>query len=119
MQIIYGDRRILLTGDIEHAAEEVLVSSRGELLSDVIKVPHHGSRTSSTEAFINAVDPSLAVISVGRRSMFGHPHPEVVERWRNLGATVLKTGERGTISVSTDGNDLNVESFVPGSKRLE
>jgi len=78
----------------------------------VVKVAHHGSRTSSTGAFVDATRPDLAVISVGLTSVFGHPHPEVVERWRASGAVVMTTGARGTVTVSTDGRDLRVTSFV-------
>ena len=80
--------------------------------SDAVKVGHHGSRTSSTEGFVNASRPALAVVSVGQDSPYGHPHPEVLERWRASGAQVLTTGQRGTITVSTDGDDLKVETFV-------
>jgi competence protein ComEC len=68
--------------------------------------------TSSTEAFVAATRPAVAVISVGLDSPHGHPHPSVVARWRASGAQVLTTGERGTITVSTDGEDLRVETFV-------
>jgi len=77
-------------------------------------VPHHGSHTSSTQQFIDAVKPQIAVISVGRRSRFGHPHKDVVERWQNSGAQVMTTGENGTISVTTDGSDLVITTFVTG-----
>jgi competence protein ComEC len=75
-------------------------------------VPHHGSRTSSTDAFVNAVRPRIAVIPVGRRSMFGHPHPEVVERWKATSPTVLTTGKNGTITITTDGRSIELSSFV-------
>jgi competence protein ComEC len=111
LRIVYGSRSILLTGDIEALAESALVSAGG-LKVDAVKVPHHGSRTSSTDAFVDAVDARIAVISVGRRSLFGHPNPDVVQRWRRSGADVLTTGDRGTVTISTDGSDLRVESFV-------
>ncbi|MFN2390830.1 MAG: MBL fold metallo-hydrolase, partial [Pyrinomonadaceae bacterium] len=66
---------------------------------------------SSTQDFINASQAKAAVISVGKESPFGHPHAEVVERWRNSGAKILMTGENGTISVSTDGKDLQIKTF--------
>jgi competence protein ComEC len=114
MRIVYGSHEFLLTGDIERAAESDLVDSQPEALgSRVVKVPHHGSRTSSTTKFVEMVRPGLAIISVGRRSRFGHPHPEVVERWSNAGARVMTTGEKGTISVTTTGDDLEVETFIP------
>jgi competence protein ComEC len=68
--------------------------------------------TSSTQAFVSATHPRLAIISVGLTSMFGHPRPEVVDRWRASGAEVMTTGKRGTITVSTDGKDLRVETFI-------
>jgi competence protein ComEC len=100
----------LLTGDIEKTAEEFL--SNDKLQADVVKVAHHGSRTSSTERFVSAVHPTFAIISVGRKSMFGHPHQEVVERWTKAGAKVLTTGRSGMITVTTDGNTLEVSRFV-------
>ncbi|MEP6787756.1 MAG: ComEC/Rec2 family competence protein, partial [Acidobacteriota bacterium] len=80
LRIVYGSRAFLLTGDIERTAELELVRGGGTLKADLIKVPHHGSRTSSTQELIDAVGAKYAVISVGRTSPFGHPHPEVVER---------------------------------------
>ena len=73
---------------------------------------HHGSKTSSTDGFVSATRPKFAIISVGQNSMFGHPHREVVERWQNKGAEVLTTGKSGMITVTTDGKDLRVETFV-------
>lgn len=113
LRLRYGDRVFLLTGDIEKEGEAVLTSASEDLRADVVKVAHHGSRTSSTEAFVSRTHPRLAVISVGLNSIFGHPHKEIVERWRASGAQVLTTGRRGTITVSTDGHDLRVETFVP------
>jgi len=107
-----GMRSILFTGDIEKAAEQELVRSGDLVKVDVVKVPHHGSRTSSTPPFVAATAPTWAIISVGRTSMFGHPHAEVVQRWQANGATVLTTGVSGTISISTDGSDLVVDRFV-------
>jgi competence protein ComEC len=113
LRIRYGSRSFLLTGDIEGAAETELTSKGGTIASDIVKVPHHGSRTSSTAAFIAAAHAQYAVISVGRHSPFGHPHPDVVERWQLSGVKVLTTGENGMISVSTDGSDLQIERYLP------
>jgi competence protein ComEC len=113
LRLRMGERSFLLTGDIEKEAEARVIKEGIDLRSDVVKVAHHGSRTSSTEAFVSATRPSLAVISVGRTSLFGHPHKEVVERWRASGAEVITTGQKGTISVVTDGRELKVSSFVP------
>jgi competence protein ComEC len=70
------------------------------------------TRTSSTQPFVAAVRPSVAIISVGHTSPFGHPDENVVARWQSGGAQVLQTGQRGTVTISTDGADLRVETFV-------
>jgi competence protein ComEC len=85
----------------------------GSLACDVLKVAHHGSRTSSSAEFLAAAHPSVAVISVGLTSIFHHPHPEIVERLRATGARVMTTGRSGTITISTDGTDLRIDTFVP------
>jgi competence protein ComEC len=108
LHITYGDRSFLFTGDIEKSAERALVAARTDLKADVVKVPHHGSKTSSTPPFVTATHAQTAIISVGQHSMFGHPHREVVERWQASGAQVLTTGKCGTITVTTDGTDLTV-----------
>ena len=108
----YGEKSLLLTGDIEKQGESAVLRGGINLRSDIVKVAHHGSKTSSIEAFVAATHPSLAVISVGRTSMFGHPNRDVVERWRATGAEVMTTGQRGTISVMTDGHALIVSTFV-------
>ncbi len=112
LRIQFGERSILFTGDIEKAAEGSLVASEQPLRVDVVKVPHHGSRTSSTDRLVLATKPTFAIISVGRNSMFGHPHKEVVDRWQANGATVLTTGDSGTITVITDGKDLSLKTFL-------
>lgn len=111
LRIVYGNRSFLLTGDIERSAEIKLTSLGGILHADVVKVPHHGSRTSSMQELINAVNAKYAIISVGRHSPFGHPHPDVVDRWIAAGAKVMTTGKWGTVSVSTDGRDLTITTF--------
>jgi competence protein ComEC len=112
LRLKFGEHSILLTGDIEKLAERTLVESHHDLNANVVKVPHHGSKTSSTEDFVRATKPTLAIISVGRNSRFGHPHNEVVQRWQANGATVLTTGECGTITITTDGHHLNIQKFI-------
>lgn len=112
LRLQFGERTILMTGDLEKEGEAAILNAKNEVASDVVKVPHHGSKTSSTAAFVAASHPRLAVISVGLTSIFGHPHKEVVERWRASGADVVTTGKRGTITVKTDGKTLSVDSFV-------
>ncbi|HEX6285593.1 MAG TPA: DNA internalization-related competence protein ComEC/Rec2, partial [Pyrinomonadaceae bacterium] len=108
LRVTFGRRSILLTGDIEKSGESALVATGRELKADVVKVPHHGSRSSSTGRFVAATEAKIAIVSVGQNSMFGHPHAEVVERWQANGTQVLTTGECGTITVATDGTNLTV-----------
>jgi competence protein ComEC len=110
VKLQFRQRSILLTGDIEKKTETQLISP--DLHADVVKVAHHGSKTSSTEAFVSTTSPRFAIISVGQDSMFGHPHAEVVERWTKNGAEVLTTGKYGTITVTTDGRDLWLKRFI-------
>jgi competence protein ComEC len=112
VRIRFGDKALLFTADIEKQAEVAVLKEGVDLRSDIVKVAHHGSKTSSTPAFVAAAHPSLAVISVGRTSIFGHPHKEVVERWRASGAEVLTTGQSGTITITTEGKQLEVRTFV-------
>ncbi len=112
LRLRFGERSILLTGDIERMAEAAILTGDLGHPVDIVKVAHHGSKTSSTDGFVNATRPKFAIISVGQDSMFGHPHREVVERWKNKGAEVLTTGKSGMITVTTDGKDLRVETFV-------
>jgi competence protein ComEC len=92
-------RRVLLTGDIEREAEEALLRSRAFVQADVLKVAHHGSRTSSTAAFLRQVGPRLAVISCGYRNSFGHPHTDVLENLTSLHINTLRTDLSGTIRI--------------------
>jgi competence protein ComEC len=111
LRLRLGERTLLLTGDIEKGGENGILQAQN-LRADVVKVAHHGSKTSSTPSFVAAVQPRFAVISVGQASVFGHPNKEVVERWKAGRAQVLTTGASGTITVTTDGRDLTVEIFV-------
>lgn len=110
LRLIYGNRKFLFTGDIEKETENTLVQNTA-LQADVVKVAHHGSRTSSTQEFINSTKAIYAIIPVGKDSRFGHPHEEVLKRWQDSGAKTLTTGERGTISISTDGKDLKIKTY--------
>jgi competence protein ComEC len=112
LRVSFGQRSFLLTGDIEREAEEMLVSIGGGLRADVLKVAHHGSKTSSTVDFLEKVKPQHAVISVAEPSPFGHPHPEALARLQTTGANIWRTSECGAITISTDGNALRVETFV-------
>ncbi|HMT09885.1 MAG TPA: ComEC/Rec2 family competence protein, partial [Pyrinomonadaceae bacterium] len=110
MRLVYGKQSFLLTGDIEAGAERRMLAS-GTISSTVVKAPHHGSKTSSTAGFVAAVNARYAVVSAGRRSQFGHPHKEVVGRWRGAGAALLNTAVNGTITFVSDGRTLEVRTI--------
>jgi competence protein ComEC len=112
IKITYGSRSFLLAGDIEREAEAVLVASGADLSADVLKVAHHGSKTSSTFEFLKKVCPRHAVISAANPSPYGHPHAEVVERLRESGARIWQTSACGAITISTDGQDLHAGTFI-------
>ena len=108
LRLVYGDVSVLLAGDIFAAGESALLASSAPLDSDILKVPHHGSASSSTPDFLSAVSPSAAVISVGADNRFGHPNADVAQRLReHVGDDGLYlTSERGTVEFITDGKTL-------------
>jgi len=108
LKIHYGGVSLLFAGDIGAEAETRILRRGIDLKSDVIKVPHHGGRTSSTARFIWAVRPTYAIASAGAFNPFGHPSPEVVKRYRAMGARFLQTGRDGAIILVTDGKGLKV-----------
>jgi beta-lactamase superfamily II metal-dependent hydrolase len=99
IKVYCGSKTLLLTGDIEAATERSLVNSGRHLQSDVLSVPHHGSHTSSTAVFLNAVRPQIAVVSCGYNNEYGHPHQSVVNRLQSIGAQIYRTDRSGTIVV--------------------
>ncbi len=107
LKVSAGGRSMLLTGDIEKIAEADLVKrAPGALPADVLLVPHHGSRTSSTAEFLAAVNPSIAVVPVGYRNRFGHPHADVLERVR---AKTYRTDLHGAVTVGLSGTGVQVQ----------
>lgn len=106
LRMQHGQTSFLFTGDAETISENEMVASGVNLRSTVLNAGHHGSRTSSTDAFLDAVDPYFAVISAGADNQFNHPHPEVLERFYQRGIDVFRTDEMGTIVFFTDGVDI-------------
>lgn len=100
VRIVAPGGTIVLPGDIERRAEATLLATGGDLKADVLVAPHQGSRTSSTQAFIDAVQPGTVLFAAGYRNRFGHPHAEVVERYRELGTSIHRTDRDGAVLVS-------------------
>jgi competence protein ComEC len=107
----------LLTGDIEGPAEEGLIAAHEPLASQFLKVPHHGSKTSSTAPFLAAVAPRVAVISVGVANPFGHPAPVVVQRYLQDGVRLLRTDRDGAVTAIAAGNSLVVTAYAAQESR--
>jgi competence protein ComEC len=102
LRVAFGATAFLLPGDVEAAGEAAALAGGRTLAADVVKVPHHGSRTSSSAPFVAAVHPRWAAVSVGAGNRFGFPHPEALGRWTAAGATVARTDE-GAIRFLSDG----------------
>ena len=103
LKISYGEVDILFTGDIEFKAENRILASQQNLRSDILKVPHHGSRTSSSTQFLDAVQPRYAIFSLGKSNRFQFPHEDVVERYHAINCVQLRTDQLGAITLKTDG----------------
>lgn len=104
LRVSYGTQDILLTGDASSAIEAKLIAQQMPLDSEVLKVGHHGSKHSTSAAFLQAVRPQLAILSVGAKNRYGHPAPRVVEALEKLGVTIFRTDELGDIFVSCNKN---------------
>lgn len=109
-RLVYGDFSMMLTGDGEAAAERVIVTKyKTKLKSTILKAPHHGSKTSSSESFLQAVRPEAVLISVGANNEYGHPHKKICNRYKKLGYDIYRTDTDGTITVTTDGKGYTIQ----------
>lgn len=119
LRLALGEVSFLLTGDIESATEEWLVRSGVLEATDVLKIPHHGSRSSSTDGFVSALHPLLAVAGAGQDNRYGFPHASVRRRYLLAGTRLLWTGRHGSVRVCTDGWDLRAEGLSRQGRREE
>ena len=117
LRIDYGSTSFLLTGDMEKTAETDLVNSGANLRADVLQVGHHGSSTSTSYLFLNAVLPEMGIISCGVNNKYGHPHEETLSILRDAGVDVYRTDLQGTITIGSDGQNYTVgtEHFAADS----
>jgi competence protein ComEC len=111
LKIVFGDHNLLFTGDIEKEAESRLLRDGKKLGAQVLKVPHHGSKTSSTYHFVKEVSPQYAVFSLGYKNIFHFPSKRVVSRYEELGCQILRTNLDGAITVTSDGKELRVKTY--------
>ena len=112
IELLWQDVSVVLTGDAGASTEGLITPLFAPAPIRIVKVPHHGSRTSSTVPFVRALAPRVAVVSVGRNNTFGHPAPEVIERYQSAGADVFRTDRDGAVTVDTDGHRVNVHGYT-------
>ncbi len=110
LKLTYGDTSFIFSGDAEEKSEKEMIKKySGSLKSDVLKVGHHGSSTSSCDEYLDAVDPEYAVISCGKDNSYGHPHDETLEALSRRGIKTYRTDEDGTVVMNTDGVKITVK----------
>jgi competence protein ComEC len=112
MKLQFKEIKVLLTGDIEKEAEYRLLKEGYPLSAEILKIPHHGSASSSTLYFLQRVKPSYAVLSVGERNIGRLPHPEVIRRYQELGTKIYRTDKHGAVTVTTDGETIEIKTFL-------
>jgi competence protein ComEC len=112
LRLRVNGRSLLLAGDLEAEGEAVLLAARRPLDAEVLKVPHHGGRTSSTPGFLGRVGPKVAIVSAGYRNRFRHPHPETLARYREIGARIFRTDLHGAVTVEMGADGVVVRPFV-------
>jgi len=113
LKVSFKGVSFLFPGDVKARAEYELVSTAGDKLkSTVLLAPHHGSKTSSTERFLEKVKPEVIVISSRYNSRFGFPHPSVLKRYQDMGCRVLETARNGAVSMRTDGQELTIRPYI-------
>lgn len=114
LKIVTPEGAMLFPGDIEEEAEEDLLHLGGVLSSDVIKVPHHGGRTSSSPGFLDAVSPAIAVISAGLKNPFHHPHEQTLMRYQNSGVQTFRTDRDGAVTITFRKGSIDIETYREG-----
>ena len=111
-KLSYGETEFLFCGDIEKESEEKILNQGYELQSQIIKVPHHGSTTSSSLKFIRRVKPEIAIILAGRDNRFEHPHIETIRRYKKIGSKIYRTDIHGAIIIYTDGKQYKIKTLL-------
>lgn len=119
IRLTYGETTFLFTGDAEKQSEKKILESGVELKADVLKCGHHGSSTSTSQKFLQAVEPAYVVISCGKDNSYGHPHQETMESLTESGARIYRTDEDGTVLARSDGSSVTFETGLPSVKEKE
>lgn len=112
-KLTVGGKSFLFTGDSSEQAEADMIEAGEDLKADVLKIGHHGSSTATTKAFLQAVNPQVAVISCGKDNSYGHPHEETMQRLQEKAMTIYRTDEDGTILATCDGTSIEWQTGLP------
>jgi competence protein ComEC len=119
LSLQYGLFQVLLTGDLEKEGEEIVLrrlKEGGSAGFTMLKTAHHGSKNSTSDAFLSVVNPQIALISCGKRNRYGHPHRELLERIKDIQSRVFRTDESGAVRVLSDGKSFSVHCYLKGEK---
>ena len=108
IRAVFEDTSFLLTGDIESSVEKQILENEKLITSDILKVAHHGSKTSSSEDFVKIVNPAVVVISVGENNPYNHPHPTVLELFEKYDINILRTDLVGDVRIISDGKNIKI-----------
>ena len=109
-RLTFGETCMIFPGDAPQSIEEYIVKLEGKGVDcEVLKVGHHGSRTSTSGVFLSVVSPELVMISAGLNNKYGHPHKEVIDRLNDAGATIFKTYDKGVVTVFSDGKTVTLD----------
>lgn len=111
----YYNNKVLFTGDIEREVEQLVVDKVSNSI-EIIKVPHHGSNTSSTEYLLNLLQPNVGIISVGRNNLYNHPSNDVLTRYNDINSSIYRTDENGLIKISFDRDNYKITSYIKEHK---
>jgi competence protein ComEC len=112
LKLRFNKVSVLLVGDIGKEAEALMLRKGYPLQADILKVPHHGSSSSSSAPFLERVKPTYAILSVGERNLGRLPHPEVLRRYERLGTTIFRTDKHGAVTLITDGERIEIRTFL-------
>jgi competence protein ComEC len=110
LRLSYNQISFLLPGDIGRDAEKKILESLGQIKSQVLKSPHHGSASSSTEAFLHRISPEIVVISLGEGNRYGFPDQGILERYKKIGAKIFRTDVHGAVEISSDGRTIFIRT---------
>jgi competence protein ComEC len=120
LKLSYKGQSLLFPGDLERPGEQAVVSNAGHLLrSDILLAPHHGSKSSCSEPFLQRVKPRICIVSSGSGNYFGFPHPATLKRLKGIGCRIIRIDQEGAVHLQIGPNRLEARSFLSGPLQIE